>query len=107
MGNQTTRQPLASLKDQQLSEVEQQKLEELIFINESKKFREEYKQFKAKYASSVDLKEMFPVQSQFAPKDTDAMVSDDRLVLNDVIQKMTYGFSSGEYKINELQQGGK
>ena len=30
------------------------------------------------------------------------MISDDRRVLNEIIQKMTFGFSSSEYKINEL-----
>ena len=45
---------------------------------------------------------MFSVQSEFNPKDEEGMISDDRRVLNEIIQKMTFGFSSSEYKINEL-----
>ena len=53
------------------------------------------------------LQEMFPVRSEFKPGDTDSIMNEDKRLLHEVIQKLTYGFASSEYKLSELQQGGK
>ena len=50
---------------------------------------------------------MFPVRNEWCPKDTDEASNEQRRLLNEIIQKMTYGFSSSEFKLNQLQQGGK
>ena len=56
----------------------------------------------------ANFKEMFPVHNEFNPKDSDdEKTNQDRRLLNEVIQKATYGFSSSEFKLNELTQGGK
>jgi len=49
------------------------------------------------------MEDVFPVRSEFKPTDSDSVVSEEKRLLNEVIQKMTYGFSSSEKKLNELQ----
>ena len=107
MGNKTTREPLNSMQSENLTEAEQQALEELMFTNEPKKFKDEFEQFKSKYCSGIDLNAMFPVASDFKGKDAEELMSEDKRLLKEVIQQMTYGFTSSQYKLNELQQGGK
>ena len=46
---------------------------------------------------------MFPVRSEFNPKDADDNKSEERHLLNQVIQGVTNGFTSSEYKLNQLQ----
>ena len=71
------------------------------------KFIDEFKQFQSKYASSLQFKEMFPVYGEFSPQDNDEVISDEKRLLNEVLQQNTYGFTSSEYKLNQLQEGGK
>lgn len=95
------------MQSENLTEAEQQALEELMFTNEPKKFKDEFEQFKSKYCSGIDLNAMFPVASDFKGKDAEELMSEDKRLLKEVIQQMTYGFTSSQYKLNELQQGGK
>ena len=86
MGNQATRTPLNSIKDKQLNEIEQVKLEELLFHDDQKEFNVQYKQFQDKYGlRSLSFTEMFPVRSEFNPKDGEDKMTEDRHLLNQVI----------------------
>ena len=69
-----------------LTEAEHQQLEELLWNNSTPKFKAEFEVFKAKYASSLTLKEMFPVSSEFKPTDDGEVHSEDKRLLNEVIQ---------------------
>ena len=107
MGNKTTREPLKGLQEKNLSEAEQTQLEQLFFnVADHKKFKAEFDKFTQDHCSGLDLKTMFTVCNQFMPKDGEEL-NEDQLLLKQVIQKATYGFSSSEYKLNELKEGRK
>ena len=59
------------------------------------------------WQQNLNLAEMFPVRSEWKPKDQDETGNDTKGLLSNIIQTMTYGFSSSEFKLNQLQQGGK
>ena len=102
MGNQATRNPLKKISEANLTEAEQLQLEELLWSKDSKKFEEEFKLFEEKYCDGMTLQEMFPVHSEFKPSDSDTIMNEDKRLLSEVIQQLTYGFTSSEYKLNQL-----
>ena len=74
------------MQDQNLTDAEQRQLEELLWNNSRVKFLDEFKQFQSKYASSLQFKEMFPVYGEFSPQDNDEVISDEKRLLNEVLQ---------------------
>lgn len=103
MGNKHTRNPFKDIQDANLTDAEQQQIEEMLWVRDVPKFKDQFTEFKKKHATGLKLDTLFPVRSEFKPKDSDSVISEDKRLLNEVIQKMTYGFSSSEKKLNELQ----
>lgn len=107
MGNQTAKQQVQRLSEINLTEAEQQQMEELLWQVDYPKFKQDYNAFLKKYNLNFDLKEMFTVHSTYEDDDSGQSKNESKTLLNEVVQKMTYGFTSSEYKLNELQKGGK
>ena len=85
MGNKSIRDPLSEMQSANLTEAEQLQIEETFFNFDFKKFTVEFEQFKEKYASSINLEDMFPVRSKFSPKDAEEATGEEKRLLNEVI----------------------
>ncbi len=100
MGNSSIRTPLEGIQNANLTEAEQLQIEDMFFDYASgQAFMKECKAFLDKHASGINYDEMFPIRSRFSVASDEATGQEAQL-LSEVIQKMTYGFSSSEYKLN-------
>ena len=107
MGNKTTRSPFQSINnDSNWTGAEQREFENMLWITDRAKFDEEYAKFKAK-SKANSVKDIFPRHSEFCPLPSDETISDDKRLLNEIFQRMTYGFTTSEKKLHELHEQGK